>query len=59
MNRKSSKPKSGRSMPMVHPNAAAIDVGSAQVGTPASFGGLDQWLRAQESARSLASTNHQ
>jgi transposase len=28
MNRKSSKPKSGRSMPMVHPNAAAIDVGS-------------------------------
>jgi transposase len=28
MNRKSSKPKSGRSMPMVHPNAAAIDVGA-------------------------------
>jgi transposase len=28
MNRKRSKPKSDRSMPMVHPNAAAIDVGA-------------------------------
>ena len=28
MNRKRSKPKIDRKMPMVHPNAAAIDVGA-------------------------------
>ena len=28
MNRKRSKPKNDRKMPMVHPNAAAIDVGA-------------------------------